>query len=80
MYYALGHFSRFLGPGSQRIDTEVQGIGNLQTIAFQNENNATVLIALNQQIVAIPLTINDPNLGTFTTTVPPLSIQTYVWY
>ena len=80
MYYSLAHFTRFLSPDSQRIDSNDSGVKVVETVVFEREDNATVLIALNRLNDAIPLTINDPNYGTLKTTVFPHSIQTYIWY
>jgi len=80
MFYALAHFSRFLAPDSQRIGTKDEGVQNLETVVFETPDKAIVLIALNRLNDTIPLTINDPKLGTLKTTVSPHSIQTYIWY
>ncbi|CAG2117961.1 unnamed protein product, partial [Medioppia subpectinata] len=80
MYYSLAHFTKFLAPDSQRINATESGAQILDTIIFETPDNATVLIALNRLNDDIPLNIIDPNLGTFKTTVPSHSIQTYVWY
>jgi hypothetical protein len=45
-YYALGHASRFVVPGARRIAATSAG-GPIETVAFQNPDGTTVLIALN---------------------------------
>lgn len=46
MYYALGHFSKFVKPGSFRIESQ-QNNHNLLVVAFIRPDNATVITILN---------------------------------
>lgn len=83
MFYALAHFSKFLPPNSVRVNSSIEGTTMLETVVFQDDNNATILIALNRLNDTIPLTVIDPNLaklGNLTTKVGPHSIQSYIWY
>ena len=45
-YYALGHASRFVRPGARRI-ASTSDVDGVKTVAFRNEDESKVLIALN---------------------------------
>ena len=79
-YYALGHFSKFLSPGSVRVgQTESETVDNFQTTTFVRPDGGTVVIALNLGNDTIALTINDSK-ETVSNLVKPNSIQTYLFY
>lgn len=80
MFYHLGHFSKFVPPGSQRIEVTASGKSPLQFIGFTTPapSTSTVVIILNKDDSAVELQINSQD-GTITETVPPSSIQTYIW-
>ena len=46
MYYAIGHFSKFISRGSVRI--EMSSLGSLQGVAFKRPDNGTVIVFLNK--------------------------------
>lgn len=46
-YTALGHLSKFVLPGSRRIDSNTFGQGSLEDVAFQNPDGSIVLLVLN---------------------------------
>jgi glucosylceramidase len=46
-YYYVGHFSKFVRPGSYRIKHELHN-KNLQTVAFKNVDNSVALVVLNE--------------------------------
>ena len=46
-YYYLGHFSKFIRPGAQRI-TSSSNRGDLLTTAFKNQDNKIVVIVMNK--------------------------------
>ena len=80
MFYHLGHFSKFVPPGSQRIEVTASGKSSLQFIGFTTPapSMSTVVIILNIDDFAVELQINSQD-GTITETVPSSSIQTYIW-
>ena len=78
MFYHLGHFSKFVPPGSQRIDVKASKESALQFIGFITPDSLTVVIVLNTEDQEIPLQIHSED-GVITETVPPSSIQTYIW-
>ena len=45
-YYALGHVSRFVVPGAQRIASDSIS-GGIETVAFRNPDGSRVLLAFN---------------------------------
>jgi len=46
-YYALGHFSKFVRPGAQRIDLKADN-GDLEAAAFLNPDGTKVVVAANR--------------------------------
>lgn len=48
-YYALGHFAKFVKPGSKRIgvSTNYGPLGNVTTVAFRRPDDYNVLIIYN---------------------------------
>ncbi|MDB5236079.1 MAG: glucosylceramidase, partial [Hymenobacter sp.] len=75
-YYTIAHASKFVRPGSVRIDTNVPG--NLPNVAFKTPSGKKVLIVLNTS--GSPLTFNIQYKGKIAS---PLlygnSVGTYVW-
>ena len=80
MFYHLGHFSKFVPPGSQRIEVIASEESSLQFIGFTTPgpSASTVVIVLNTDDQEIALTIHNLG-GMIRETVPPSSIQTYIW-
>ena len=80
MFYHLGHFSKFVPPGSKRIDVTAGEKSPLQFIGFvtPGPESSTVVIILNTEDQEIALQIHFQD-GMITETVPPSSIQTYIW-
>ncbi|CAF0939439.1 unnamed protein product [Adineta steineri] len=86
MYYAMGHFSKFLPRDSIRVEMKLvkeekmRYVVPLKIVSFKTPINQMVIIALNQdtnhtQIVQV----KDPNHGYLTLTLLPESIQTVVY-
>jgi glucosylceramidase len=50
LFYAMGHFSKFIPENSVRIDIQVnQGVKNVHHVAFKNEETRqTILVILNE--------------------------------
>ena len=46
-FYALGHFSKFLGPGAVRIASSVPAGAPVSNVAFENRDGSRVLVAYN---------------------------------
>ena len=82
MYYAMGHFSKFLPRHSLRIELKTlkEDKQTLKIICFKTPVNQIVIIALNHDPIRTQsVQIQDPNLGYLTLTLFPESIQTIVY-
>ncbi len=81
-YYAIGHFSRYVAPGSHRVGLD--GTSTLQSVAFENPDASVVLVMLNGGDEAANY---DVSLGVGTSEAPtrvagtlaPHGIATIVW-
>lgn len=88
MYYALGHFSKFIPPGSKIVDLYIDGFdgGNeddkLEGIAALTPDGNVVLVLQNREDdYTYKLEIDDlthPN-QIIRLSVPPKTIQTLIW-
>ncbi|MFT6333341.1 MAG: glucosylceramidase [Halioglobus sp.] len=76
LYYAMAHFSKFIRPGSKRIDFSISN-DDIQLTSVENPDGSIVLVILNQN--EYPLSI-DLNMGLHNqkTTIRAQSIQTVV--
>jgi glucosylceramidase len=86
MYYAMGHFSKFLPRDSIRIELKVLKedknplIELLKVVAFKTTTNQIVIVALNHDLTHTQsVQIQDPNHGYLTLTLLPESMQTIVY-
>jgi glucosylceramidase len=78
MFYHLGHFSKFVLPGSFRIDITSSTFNNLEHIAFLLPDGSKCAVVLNRSNDDTKITIN-VGLGYITDEVKASSIQTYLW-
>ena len=78
-YYALAHFSKFLPPGSVRVDTTSTG-SKASVAAFRRPDNSVAVIVVNNDNTDIDLTLEDGKEGRVMGKVGPKTIQTYVYY
>ncbi|KFD69015.1 hypothetical protein M514_06649 [Trichuris suis] len=81
MYYALGHFSKFLPPGSKRIahKANLTDHRRLQIVAFKRKDGLIALIVHNEMEEPLPVTIPLPRSNILHFSVPASSIQTILW-
>uniref|UniRef100_A0A663N5V9 Glucosylceramidase n=1 Tax=Athene cunicularia TaxID=194338 RepID=A0A663N5V9_ATHCN len=82
MFYHLGHFSKFIPEGSQRVGLTVSKKCrrcDLEHSAFLRPDGAVVLVVLNRSPVDVSFGISDPQLGFIEATAPSDSIQTFLW-
>ncbi len=81
-FYALGHFSKFLPPGSVRIESTIKEKVNTHTLAagFRTPQNATVIITVNAEDIDVDFVVEDPTFGKIITKIPSRSIQSYIYY
>ena len=79
---AMAHFSKFLAPGSVRVDSAIVTQKNNKAIvgAFRKPHNSTVVVVVNNHDDNVQLIIDDSKAGKLTAIVEPRSIQTYVYY
>ena len=52
MYYALGHISRFIPPGSVRVGLDV-GSNPVQAVAFKRPDNTYAVVLLNRWVAEV---------------------------
>lgn len=78
IFYAIGHFSKFIHEGSVRID--VQSDWDMaETIAFRRPDNVIVLLIHNRFIETIEVKLNDEQRGSKVLQLPPESITTLIY-
>lgn len=74
-YYILAHFSKFVRPNSQRVESN--NISELQNVAFINPNNELVVVVLNDSDTNQTFNIEYKDTG-FTSTLTAGAVGTYV--
>lgn len=77
IFYAIGHFSRFITEGSIRIEVTTSN-ELIKTLGFKRPDGNVVLILFNQFLVPIELYIVDGSRIVLLT-IPPETIQTVVY-
>lgn len=75
-YYIVGHVSKFVPPGSQRIASDIYG--NIQTVAFLTPAGKKVLVAENDGNELQSFNVKFKDLW-FTASLPAGAVATYVW-
>ena len=82
-FYALAHFSKFIPPGSFRVDTQVVNSNNnhLHYAVFRTPDSATVVVTFNEEGVDVELVVEDDRAsGKLVAKVAPMSLQTFIYY
>eukprot|EP01029_Cantina_marsupialis_P023925 TRINITY_DN6034_c0_g1_i1.p1 TRINITY_DN6034_c0_g1~~TRINITY_DN6034_c0_g1_i1.p1 ORF type:complete len:477 (+),score=123.88 TRINITY_DN6034_c0_g1_i1:98-1528(+) len=79
-YYFMGHFSKFIEPGSKRVELEITSSPAVEvlSVAFHVDTNVVIVI-MNRSEKEMSYEIHDPKEGYATTTLMPHSIQTLVY-
>ncbi|GMH77123.1 hypothetical protein TL16_g07301 [Triparma laevis f. inornata] len=82
MFYYLGHFSKFIKPGSVRIG--VESTGNLisapmEAAGFLTPDGEVVVVVMNRDIAGHKYNIELPGKGFINVDVPKHSIQTFIF-
>ncbi|XP_063229550.1 lysosomal acid glucosylceramidase-like isoform X2 [Bacillus rossius redtenbacheri] len=80
MFYAVGHFSKFVPRGSVRIDVQPGEQAGLRAVAFQTPDQAVVIVVYNKQEHEIPLSIHDPRRGLLNLSVERNSFSTILYW
>ena len=76
-YYAIGHFSRYVAPGSVRIG--VTGDTRLGAVAFENPDGSIVVVLQNETDEEVPFAIAGDGSGTAAGTLSANAIGTVIW-
>ncbi|XP_004714723.1 lysosomal acid glucosylceramidase [Echinops telfairi] len=79
MFYHLGHFSKFIPEGSQRVGLAASEKTELEAVALIRPDGSAVVVVLNRSSKDMPFTIEDPAVGFLQTMAPGNSIHTYLW-
>ena len=78
-YYSIGHFSKFVQPGAQRISSVIPAeLNQMGFVAFLNPDGSKVLVAGNYSSTYRSFTVHQGN-GYFNYSVPPEAEVTVVW-
>ncbi|XP_023343121.1 glucosylceramidase [Eurytemora carolleeae] len=83
MYYAMGHFSKFMTEGSVRIGVDTQGYDadRVQMVGVKRPDGATVLVITNKHLEsAVKVRIEDGAMSSQILTIQPESVHTLVWF
>ncbi|XP_070622167.1 lysosomal acid glucosylceramidase-like isoform X2 [Erythrolamprus reginae] len=81
MFYHLGHFSKFIVEGSQRVGLTVvksNFICKLEHVAVLRPDGSAVVVVLNRSSKNLTIGISD-SAGYISAQIPAKSIQTYLW-
>ena len=79
MFYAMGHFSKFVVPGSRMFEIYNQTEG-IDMIAFERPDNSVVAVFGNYGDTEKLFTLHDPQAGYINSKVLPKSFTTYTWW
>ena len=81
-FYAIGHFSKFLPPGSQRIGMSPEKIDDngFHSIIFRRPDNGTSVIVINTRKESQVLTFEDSEIGQLKMQIEPNSFNSWVYY
>lgn len=81
MFYVLAHFSRFIPPGSVRIQANLSPFRNsdVLALAFQRPDKRITVVAFNNGTHPIRLAVNEKMMGKINVQLKPMSINTIVY-
>ena len=80
----MGHVSRFVAPGSTRLGTALSRSGPNTTqailgVAFATPDSRTAVVLMNAGDEEQGVVVSDARFGAVNATLPPHSIQTWVY-
>jgi len=79
-YYAIGHASKFVHPGTQRIGSNnLGGATGVETAAFRNPDGSIALLVLNNADAPAEFWVSWRDLS-FKTSLSAGSVSTYLWH
>lgn len=79
MFYALGHFSKFIPSGSVRIQGESTDLQGLSVLSCLRPDGLVAIVILNMMTNEISLQINDTHSGLINLVIGPSSIYTVIY-
>lgn len=79
-FYVIGHFSKFLPPGSVRVKVEPESQDGVRTVAFLRQDGATVAIFFNSNKGNKTVKVTDVFRGTMIVPLTPRSINTVLYW
>lgn len=77
-YYYIGHFSRFIKPGSRRILVSKYS-ADMEATAFMNPDGSKVLVLLNRTEKDVEFVLSEGKRSSETLTLGKHSIHTFCW-
>ncbi|XP_049816883.1 lysosomal acid glucosylceramidase-like [Schistocerca nitens] len=80
LFYAIGHFSKFIPEDSVRINIVPNNETGIETVAFTTPYNATAIILFNKGDRNTTISIADPDRGYITLSIPERSFNTLVYW
>lgn len=76
-YYYLGHLSKFVRPGAERIASPTW-VGDVETVGFVNSDGSRVLVVANRKHSTREIQVNWEGKG-FAYSLPARSMMTFKW-
>lgn len=82
IFYILAHFSKFIPPGSIRIEASLNGYesGNIKTVAFLCPDNTITVIFYNHSNKPRLIEFTDSLRGSYEIKLDPSSITSFVYF
>ncbi|XP_058130628.1 lysosomal acid glucosylceramidase-like [Anopheles ziemanni] len=78
IFYGLGHFSRFILPGSVRLDAQ-SASSNVVALAFERLDNKTVVVFYNKANTQSIVRIEDKRYGSIRLQLPGKSVHSFLY-
>ncbi|XP_046617673.1 lysosomal acid glucosylceramidase-like isoform X1 [Neodiprion virginianus] len=75
-FYTMGHFSKYVPPGSVRIGTSNEGPFEIKTVAFRRPDNSTAIVFLNTHDSERIISVSDITKGAIEFSIPGQKQQT----
>ncbi|KAK7486771.1 hypothetical protein BaRGS_00021918 [Batillaria attramentaria] len=81
MFYAMGHFSKFLPPGSIYLEmTASPAPAGVKAVAFRRPDAKIAAVFLNMDNSPVTVSVHDPDSGYINLLLPALSLKTLIWH
>ena len=80
--YVIGHFSKFLLPGSQRIGMSINKLdeNGFYTVVFKRPDHGIAVVVINNKNDSQILAFNDEQLGQLIMQIEPKSFNSLIYY